>query len=207
MTTLLDLLSCRPVDMQRVRAHLDALGNEDRIHQVRAVPGRLQRRLYAASQGFMNLDLRSFVPEEVPDGTWVRHYGRNSLPVLTEFEKRFVRPRKNAEELWGYNFGSTMRLVGPGYFVVREAVHPAEIDIDYYRVPPETPPGGPPVRSNTSVPARFVYGFMVDVMRGVSEHVSAGRAIRRGNRTGNYFLLCREDPPGGSPRPACGCPG
>jgi hypothetical protein len=33
---------------------------------------------------------------------------------------------------------------------------------------------------------------MIDVLRGVSEHVSVGRAIKHGKETSNYFLLCRE---------------
>jgi hypothetical protein len=48
------------------------------------------------------------------------------------------------------------------------------------------------VRSNERVPARFVYGFMVDRLRRVSQHVTIGSANRRGRDLGSWFLLCRE---------------
>jgi hypothetical protein len=35
---------------------------------------------------------------------------------------------------------------------------------------------------------------MIDVMRGVSTHVSIGRARRGGKMSDNWFVLCREDP-------------
>ena len=42
--------------------------------------------------------------------------------------------------------------------------------------------------------SRFVYGFMVDTLRGVSEHVTIGSAARRGKDHGSWFILCRESP-------------
>jgi hypothetical protein len=37
-----------------------------------------------------------------------------------------------------------------------------------------------------------VYGFMVDTLRGVSEHVTIGCAARKGKEIGSWFILCRE---------------
>ncbi len=193
MTTFKDLVCSDPIDMEAVCAHLDGLSHDERVKQVRRVGGRLQARLYAAADGFKPVDLASFVPDDVPDRQWVRHHGKNSLPVFTEFEKRFVRPVTGAEELYGYNHGPTMRFVGPGYYVLREAADEAEMDVDYYKLPAETIEGGPKVKPNSTFPASAVYGYMVDVMRGVSEHVTIGRAIKKGRMTGNYFILVRED--------------
>ena len=39
---------------------------------------------------------------------------------------------------------------------------------------------------------RFVYGFMIDTLRRVSEHVTIGSAARKGRDMGSWFLLCRE---------------
>jgi hypothetical protein len=192
MTTLVELLRREPIEMQAVCDHLDGLTHDARVEQVRAVGGGLQSGLYAACEGFKAVDATTFVPDDVPDRTWVRHYGKNSLPVFTKFEKRFVRPVAGSEELWGYNHGPTMRFAGPGYYVVRGAADAAEMDIDYYKLPTETIPGGPKVKPNTTVPANLIYGYMVDVMRGVSEHVTIGRAIKKGKKTGNYFMLVRE---------------
>lgn len=192
MTTLVELLRNDPIDMPAVCQHLDGLSHDERVTQVRCVGGRLQTRLYAAAEGFKAVDAASFVPDDVPDRQWVRHYGKNSLPVFTRFEKRFVRPMAGSEELYGYNHGPTMRFVGPGYYVLRDAADEAEMDVDYYKLPRESVEGGPKLKPNSTFPANVVYGYMVDVMRGVSEHVTIGRAIKKGKKTGNYFMLVRE---------------
>jgi hypothetical protein len=128
----------------------------------------------------------------------VRHFGKNSLPLFTHFEKRFARPRDGASELWGYNHNSAFltAITGPGHYVTTLGDRAGEVNIDYYRVPPEQLPGMPPLASNTAFPSIFIYGNMVDVMRGISRHVTVGRAVRKGKESGNYFLLCREERPG-----------
>ena len=40
--------------------------------------------------------------------------------------------------------------------------------------------------------SRFVYYQTQDLMRGVSEHVSIGRASRNGEEMSAWFILCRE---------------
>ena len=40
--------------------------------------------------------------------------------------------------------------------------------------------------------ARFIYHRTRDFMRGVSEHVTIGRATREGKPMDNWFVLCRE---------------
>ena len=69
----------------------------------------------------------------------------------------------------------------------------SEVWIDYTRVPPEAPQGWPAVRSNERGLSRFVYGFMIDTLRRVSEHVTIGSAARKGRDMGSWFILVRED--------------
>ena len=83
-------------------------------------------------------------------------------------------------------------LTGPGYFVAREDPDRPEVWIDYNRLPPEHPAGWPETRRNDRGPARLVYGFMVDTLRRVSEHVTIGSAARKGRDLGSWFVLCRQ---------------
>jgi hypothetical protein len=64
--------------------------------------------------------------------------------------------------------------------------------IDYRELPAEHPEGWPAIRPNDRGVSRFVYGFMVDTLRRVSEHVSIGSAARAGRDLGSWFILCRE---------------
>jgi hypothetical protein len=76
--------------------------------------------------------------------------------------------------------------------VAREDPARAEVRIDYRRVPPERPDAWPAIRRNEIGLARFVYGFMEDTLRRVSEHVTIGSAARRDREIGSWFVLCRE---------------
>jgi hypothetical protein len=128
--------------------------------------------------------------------TPVRHYGRNTLPAFTWFEKRFCRPpdvdpaRPGA--LYGFNFQSLSVLTGPGYFVAHDDPAGREVLIDYRELPPLHPAGWPEIRGNERGLARLVYGSMVDRLRRVSEHVSIGSATRHGREFGSWFVLARE---------------
>jgi hypothetical protein len=95
-------------------------------------------------------------------------------------------------ELYGYNHQTLSPLTGPGYFVAREDPTRPEVLIDYREVPASHPDGWPEIGPNERGLARFVYGFMVDTLRGVSEHVSIGSAARKGRDLGSWFVLCRE---------------
>ena len=64
--------------------------------------------------------------------------------------------------------------------------------IDYNRVPDSHPVDWPEIKRNDVGLSRFVYGFMIDTLRRVSEHVTIGSAARHGKDTGNWFVLCRE---------------
>jgi len=181
---------------QQIADRLDALDHAERVAAVRSFGRAEQRRLYELVDGFRPLRLEHLVPPSVPDFTQVRHYGRNTLPVFTLFEKRFCRPRGadavKPGELHGFNFQTMAPVTGPGYFVAREDATRPEVLVDYNLVPDAHPDGWPEIRSNERGLSRFVYGFMIDTVRAVSEHVSIGSAARKGKDLGSWFVLCRE---------------
>jgi hypothetical protein len=197
VTTLCDLLREDPVDLPKIAAHLDLLDPDRRVAEVHAVPGALQGKLFHAAKGWHPLALAHFVPDAQPDRSLVRHYGKNSLPLglhaFTWFEKRFARPEPGAKVAWGYNHGATGPFLGWGHFVLRSGPDSGEMHVDYYSLPKERLPGAPELAPQTRGLSRFVYGNMIDVLRGVSRHVCIGRAVKFGKPTGNYFLLCREE--------------
>jgi hypothetical protein len=184
------------IDVREIASFLDSLGSLERLAAVRSLGRREQRALYGAAEGAFGLRLVDLVPESVPDLTPVRHHGRNTLPLFTHFEKRFCRPRgadrKQPGELYGFNFQALSFATGPGYFVASEDPARGEVRIDYRRLPPERPESWPEVRRNEVGLARFVYGFLEDTLRRVSEHVSIGSAARHGRDLGSWFVLCRE---------------
>ena len=198
---LLGRLSDAHVDRDAIASFLDSLSHAQRVQATRALGRGEQRRLYDAVGGFRPVELAELVPASVADLAQVRHFGRNTLPAFTLFEKRFCRPRgadpRKPDALYGYNFQSLSPLTGPGYFVARPVPGRPEVDIDYRELPPARPPAWPAVRSNERGLGRFVYGFMVDTLRRVSQHVTIGSAARGGKAIGSWFVLVREDPIGG----------
>jgi hypothetical protein len=188
------------IDRAAVAAFLDGLSHAERVRATRSLGRAEQRRLYDAVGGFRPVGLADLVPPSVADLATVRHYGRNTLPAFTHFEKRFCRPRgadrSKPDRLYGFNFQTLSPLTGPGYFVARDVPGRPEVDIDYRELPDERPPGWPRIASNERGLGRLVYGFMVDTLRRVSEHVTIGSAARNGRPLGSWFVLCREDPIG-----------
>jgi hypothetical protein len=188
------------IDRAAICRFLDALSHAQRVEATRALGRAEQRRLYAAVDGFRSVELVDLVPASVGEMRQVRHFGRNTLPAFTLFEKRFCRPKgvdpRKPDALYGYNFQSLSLLTGPGYFVARPVPGRPEVDIDYRELPPEHPAGWPEVRSNERGLGRFVYGFMVDTLRRVSEHVTIGSAAKGGKPIGSWFVLVREEPIG-----------
>jgi len=176
---------------------LDGLAAELRAPVVRGLGRKDQQTLYRKVEGYAPLDLTDIVPSGRADLQEVRHLGRNSLPAFTIFEKRFCRlagsPPNAPKELAGYNFQTLTPVTGPGYFLAAEDANTKEILVDYHRLPNQAPPDWPTIRSNETGLSRFVYGFMVDRLRRVSEHVTIGSAARNGRDLGSYFVLCRVD--------------
>lgn len=193
LLALLREATVKPIEVAGV---LDDMSSAERIAAVRSLGRAEQRRLYDAASGFRELRMTDMVAANVPAMKPVRHYGKNTLPLFTHFEKRFTRPADadpNAPtQLWGYNEGSARWITGPGYFVLRADTDRGELLVDYNLVPPAHPPEWPEIRSNESGLSRFVYGFMIDRLRGVSKHVTIGSAARKGKDLGSWFVLCRE---------------
>jgi hypothetical protein len=190
-------LTEEPIRMKELAALLDGLAHEARVAWVRSVGRRDQRRLYEAAAGFLPLALADLVPPSRADEATVRHFGKNTLPAFTWFEKRFARPAgedpRAPATLHGFNFQTLSWLTGPGYYVAHADPERPEVLIDYREIPPTAPPGWPALRRNEVGLSRFVYGNMVDRLRRVSEHVTIGSAARNGRDLGSWFLLTRED--------------
>jgi hypothetical protein len=182
------------VDVPALAHHLDALGDAERAATTSAMTPSQQARLYQAAKGFRPLALEHFVPQGTPALAQVVHTGKNSIPLFSHFEKRFCRPAAGAERLWGYNQNprAIQSVTGPGYFVVY-TIADGEVLIDYCEVPTGKPDAWPPVVPNSAGFSRFIYNRTKDTMRGVSNHVSIGRAARDGKVMDNWFVLCRRD--------------
>lgn len=194
MSFLSNLLSTGQPDMAAVRQLLDQLSPATRLAQCMALTKREQALLFDAAADYLPIDLAYLVPKDRPPLVEVVHEGRNSLPAFRRFAKVFCRPAETSEadELWGYNRNgpSVMVPVGPGYFVAYP-YNTNEVLIDYLRVPPAKPSHWPHILPNSARLSRFVYNGTQDVLRGVSNHVSIGRATKGGKNMDNWFVLCR----------------
>ena len=179
------------VDLRGLAAYLDSLAPPTRIAEACDLSADEQARLFDAAAGFRPLTLCDFVASDAPPLAPVVHYGRNSLPMFRSFEKRFCRPDTAEGELWGYNEQRWRAFTGPGYFVAKPA-SVGEVVIDYCEVPPRKPVAWPPILANSARLSRFIYYRTRDFMRGVSKHVTIGRATREGKPMDNWFVLCRE---------------
>ncbi len=189
-------------DLPRITKVLDELGHIGRLATTRAWDGDTLAKLYEAMKGYKPITLDDYVPPGVAPLQEVIHHGKNSLLAFNYFQKRFCKPAADAEgQLWGYNQNPpfVMWFAGPGFYVARNDEDAAgEVAIDYTKLPPGKPEAWPAIEPNAKgIGPRAVYGNMVDVMRGLSKHVSIGRAqrVKQGARVwmDAWFVLCRED--------------
>jgi len=194
------LIRATAPDPKAIERLLDGMSEPQRIAATRALTGRDQKRLWKVVDGFRTVALTDLVPPRVADMTPVVHYGKNSMPMFTLFEKHFYRPSGQdasaPHELAGANFQAISLLTGPGYYVVH--AHPTranEVDVDYRRVPNVKPEGWPKILDNDGGRSGVVYGKMVDTLRRVSEHVTIGSAAKNGKPFNAYFVLCRQELP------------
>ena len=187
------LLANETTDIDAVAELLNSMEETSRVHAIRGLGKKAQIRLWEAAEGRTS-SLDDIVPPGERPAVEVIHAGKNSLPLFTQFEKRFCRVDGDNSTLYGYNEGPTRKVVGPGYFITTFDSARGEVGINYYNVPPadaRLPSGWPPIRPNERGLSRFVYAQMIDYLRRVSDHVTIGRAVRKGKVTNNYFLLCR----------------
>ncbi len=180
-----------------IAALFDGLLPDLRLALVRSLDRGEQRSLYRKVEGFAPVALVDLVPPGRADLEEVRHLGLNTLPAFRVFEKRFCRlsgeDACEPDSLAGYNFQTMSPVTGPGYFVAVDDADRREVLVDYRRLPTNKPASWPEIRSNERGLAQFVYGFMVDRLRRVSEHVTIGSAARKGRDMGSYFVLTRSD--------------
>ncbi len=182
------------MDAAALAAHYDRLTPDERLVEVMALSPADQADLFDAAQGLRPMTLADLVPAGTPPMTGVPHDGLNSLPAFTRFQKVFARPDvEGLDELWGFNEGyqTVKTFVGPGYFVCAKHSEPGELLVDYLRTPPRHPAGWPEILPNDARLSRFVFNGTQDVLRGVSKHVSIGRASRGGKWMDNWFVLRR----------------
>ena len=189
------LLEEPTIDTDRLAEILDGLGHEGRVHTTRTWTRGRQRKIYEAVKGKMPLELEFLTPG-VGNLVEVIHEGKNTLPAFTHFQKRFVKLEGEEYPVGGYNHQSTSAFAGPGYFVVTqgEGEHEGELAIDYRHLPKSKPESWPKIQANSGGLGALVYGGMVDYLRGVSKHVSIGRAYKGGKPMGAWFALVRKDP-------------
>ena len=181
-------------DPQALASALDAMSPRERRDQVLGLGRAAQRRLFDAADGVQSIELDFLVPAELPAHREVVHEGRNTLPAFKRFAKVFCRTKERPHELAGYNRTSLLlnTTVGPGYFVARNHEVVGELLVDYLTLPTETAPGWPKIVPNSERLSRFVYHGTQDVLRGVSRHVSIGRAQKRGKWLPAWFALVRQ---------------
>lgn len=191
--TVQSLVQQPTLDIDALASALDAMSAADRVTAVRAMNGKMQARIWDAAAG-RKATVADVVPPSVSAVTEVIHAGKNSLPLFSSFEKRFMRSATDPNVLYGYNEGSTRWLIGPGYFVATDDPARGEVAVNYYDVPPsdaQLVTSWPAVKPNEKGLQRFVFAKMIDYLRNVSTHVTIGRAYKKGKETNNYFLLCR----------------
>jgi hypothetical protein len=172
------------------------LGHEGRVWAGRQWTRANMATLYEAVKGFRPVTLDDYVPAGVPPLVEVITHGKNSLPAHSIFQKRFARPAdpQAKDVLVGFNVQTMSPFTGPGYYVAHASSEAGEVDIDYTMIPREKPKPWPSIVPNSQRLGRFVYYGMIDVMRGLSAHVSIGRAKKKHGWMDNWFTLVREDP-------------
>lgn len=180
--------------------YLDNLDQERRIHESTNLSAKQQQLLWDAAEGSERLSMDYFVPESCEPLEPVIHWGKNSLPAFTKFQKVMCRT-STPGEFSGYNVYALKSLIGDGYFVARNTSADEADDhgvvIDYTRVPKERNTSWPDIHCNERRLGRFFYSGNYDYMRRVSRHVSIGRAKKakasHSHWMPNWFVLCRED--------------
>ncbi len=183
------------LSITQLAEHLDCMNHQERLSWMKEQNLVDQMRLWDLAAG-CGATLDHLVPKEFPLGMEVVHEGKNTLPVISAFEKRFVRDIDKPSIIHGSNEGVTRFAIGPGYFVAEYDETRAEVGINYYRVPPAStalPSGWPVIKTNEEGLQKYVFSSMVDYLRKLSNHVSIGRAYKANKQTPNYFILVRRE--------------
>lgn len=186
-------------DIKALANYLDQLEQKQRIHEVTSLTASQQKMLWFAAEGSERLTMDFFVPANKPALEQVIHWGQNSLPFATKFQKVMCRTSNTVGHA-GYNVSPLAWLVGNGFFVTR-ATTDADFDnhgivVDYTQVPSEASASWPAIKVCGKDRLGIIpYAGNHDFMRKVSQHVSIGRAKKANSKKWmpNWFVLCRED--------------
>jgi hypothetical protein len=174
---------------KEIERHLDGLSREQRVAEVLAVKGRGVKYLYDTAKGAAPVTLDEFVPPST-SGTLI-YEGRNSLPLFSKFQKRFLRIEGGT--VIGYNHQTWSFFTGPGYFFTREPASEGdfagELLFDYTEPVDRTPEGWPRFKRNDRGLSKLVYGGMNDFCRRVAQGVIVGKAYRNGVDQDAFFTL------------------
>ncbi len=185
------------LDLPKLAQTLDEIGHPGRLWAMKKWNKSIQAKLFEAAAGFRAVDLDYFVPADRGPLEEVIHHGHNTLPAFNSFQKRFCKPSAGgaSDVLYGYNHNApfTTVMTGPGYYVAHASETSGEVAVNYTKIPAEKPDAWPAIVPNSQRLGRIVYDGMIDYMRGISKHISIGRAFRGGRYTDNWFILCRED--------------
>ena len=176
--TLAELIADPGVSREQLTEHLDQLSPAVRVVECVGLSPPQQRRLWelASARPHPGADLVT------PGG---RFAGRNTLPVLSRFQKWFSR---QDAAVVGLNRHALGWLTGPGYFTVDPG---PPLRFDYRRLPGHAPESWPAVVANTGLFSRPVYGDLMDEVAWVSGDVLVGSALRAGAPLNSYFVLAR----------------
>lgn len=186
------LIAQDPVNCIEIERLLDSMTHRQRVASTRAITRANQRRLFHAVDGFRPITVDAFVSAKQAPLEVVGHVGTNNLPLHRKFEKAMYRQSDGV--VAGRNVQSLAALTGPGYFTLEPGRHrTSEVVINYIDLPKEKPPGWPEITDNARGISYFVYRGLHDIMRGVSKHVTIGRASRFSKELPNYFILVRPD--------------
>lgn len=177
---MIPLPSLEPIDA--VVAALDSHTVDEAVNWMRGLSKRELVALWEKSAG-RDVPITALHGAE---GEVVVHEGQNSLPLFNAFQKR-VMLRQGVVQ--GYNHQSMAWITGPGHFLVR--TDGTTSWFDYTEVAASAPPEFPPIRDNTALPGKLVYGGMIDKLRKVGTRALIGAAFRADKPTGDYFMLIR----------------
>ena len=182
--------------IEKIEKAFNALSHEERLEEMYKFKSKDQDKLYELASGrYAGPDF--FVPKK-RYGQEVIHWGVNSLPFFSKFQKRMTAKNGGKTTSYsGYNEQTMKGVTGPGYFSLldkKEGPHgKKQVAINYYDEPGFKYDSWSKMAKNTSGLSRFVYGNMHDWMWKVSDHVSIGKANKNGKFMNNWFILCRED--------------
>ena len=195
---LRNLIDDTHLDLARLEKVLDELGHGLASGPSSSGPAGTWPRSGRPPRVCTALTLDDFVPSSAGPLVEVIHHGKNSLPAHNYFQKRFCKPKseETKDQLLGLQRADLGRASpAPGITSPIPPPRRARSTSTTRWLPKEKPAAWPGIVPNSVRLGRFVYYGMIDVMRGISSHVSIGRAKKKHGWMDAWFVLVREDLP------------